>query len=190
MGKSVRFSETFAKLFYSFPTIPPRVIKFESIEVHSPEQVVGLLWLVDLLQEMRRVCFEKELEIIFRYWWPSERRGAKRSGVVSTVVKKLRLSKLITLDQFEHDQRMKIVRLTPLGERLLKHMQADRLRDMAPFMGEHGRQSVALRAARELAEHAWSVHLKRLEAGNRFTFDSKSEQWIRKKAKPRRRGVA
>lgn len=178
---AARRREIFGRLFYAIPTLPAEVIAFEGQKIRMPEQALGLLWLIDILHAERGFCTREDLVKTFERWWPPAR--SERRANISNTTKMLRDAKAIRSEPLDADRRYITVELTPLGRRLLAHLQTQRVAWLKRAAETIPNPAETWAALEVMAKALWSETATELAAS--ATFEKKvSGEWQKRPKRP------
>lgn len=125
-------SEVFGRLFYLFPTIPPHQQEIEGEVLMVNEQLVGVLWLIDLMESQDGAsCSQHTITKLFERWWPHkeaiDQAGHYGDTMFSRIVVSLTKSRLIKQKLVKRDHRKRTLALTDAGRKFLFEIQQRRL---------------------------------------------------------------
>ena len=123
-------------LFYVFPVIPSHRRTLSGKDIAVSEYLIGVMWLIDLLEHEFGGCVQKDLAVYVSLWWPAKKKRQKKKKVNQKTPKPTALSRtlrdLLRVDfvrsgKLPSDRRGNSLRLTAKGSRFLSRFQMKRI---------------------------------------------------------------
>ncbi|HEX6159073.1 MAG TPA: MarR family winged helix-turn-helix transcriptional regulator [Thermoanaerobaculia bacterium] len=153
--------DTLGKWLYVLPTIPAHRVAVGGKKLLVSEQLVGVLWLIDLLGDGNQRCLQSRLTDVFERWWPAKTKR-KQDSACSRIVGMLLDHGLIGEKMLRDDRRKHLLYLTDAGSQFLAKLQEQRVAPLAALLTA-GELEKLFGDSAAILDRAWKTMIEEID---------------------------